>query len=154
MTRMTWRIALILLFAFAGGVIRCLVLPGGIPLLDPDSILGGTASADVLEIELDELLELMDSDDLLLLDARSPEECFEGRIPGAVNLPFMEFEEFFPDLSEYLLDVPILVLYCTGPSCDLAERLAGLLHEKGLDSIRIYPGGVEEWEEAGYPLEY
>lgn len=151
---MVRRTLAIVLFASVCGIIRCLFLPGGIPLFDPDSILGGDIGASDLEIGMEELLDLLDQGDLMLVDARNPDDFFEGCIPGAVNLPFMEFEDFIDDFSADLSVASVLVLYCTDPSCDLAERLAGLLHGIGLDGIRLFPPGVEGWEEAGFPLEY
>lgn len=149
------RTCLIIMAASFLGVFRCILLPGGIPLTDPAAILGssGESVAYPDSVSLNELLELTGKGANLLLDARSIFDYEEGHIPGAVSLPYEEFEDFHPDREESLAEFDLLLIYCTGRSCDLAERLSNLLARSYEGSIRIFRGGIEEWMETGFEVE-
>jgi len=38
-------------------------------------------------------------------------------------------------------------------TCDEAPQLARRLQELGFEQVEIFAGGMEAWEEAGYPVE-
>ena len=42
------------------------------------------------EVTYEELVKLMESGDLQLIDVREPKEVAEGHIPGSVNIPGMD----------------------------------------------------------------
>ncbi len=46
-----------------------------------------------------------------------------------------------------------IVVYCSGPSCMSSIYAYNLLAKAGFTNIRRFAGGIEEWEDAGYPLE-
>ncbi len=43
--------------------------------------------------------------------------------------------------------------YCAGPSCMASIAAYNLLANAGCTNIKRFAGGIEEWENAGYPLE-
>jgi rhodanese-related sulfurtransferase len=46
-----------------------------------------------------------------------------------------------------------IVLYDSGPSCPASRMALRILKNHGYERVRRYPGGLEEWATAGYPLE-
>lgn len=50
------------------------------------------------------------------------------------------------------LDTEIIV-YCTGPLCMLSSFAYEKLIRLGYTNVRVYEGGLEEWEAAGLPID-
>lgn len=104
-----------------------------------------------VEIGLDEAERLI-AGGALLLDARPPEQYAEGHIPGAVSLP----EEAVSERPEAALGLcegaERVVVYCRGIDCDEAHLLARTLREAGVEGVRVFAGGIEEWKAAGRPV--
>jgi len=46
-----------------------------------------------------------------------------------------------------------IVIYCSNPSCPASIIRYQILERNGYKKIRRYAGGLQDWEEAGYPLE-
>jgi len=46
-----------------------------------------------------------------------------------------------------------LVVYCTGPDCDLSFIVANRLLEAGVENLMCFEGGLEAWREADLPVE-
>ena len=46
-----------------------------------------------------------------------------------------------------------VVVYCMNPTCYSSVAVANRLVELGYRNVRHYPGGKEDWKEAGLPLE-
>lgn len=105
-----------------------------------------------MPIALGELREL-DVDTVLLIDARNVDLYLQGRLPGARSLPWGEINarlEAF--LGEQPFDRP-LVAYCSGYSCEDSFLLAQRLMAAGYRDVRVYEGGLPEWQDAGLPVE-
>jgi|Deesub1362A_J573_1020465.scaffolds.fasta_scaffold10010_3 rhodanese-related sulfurtransferase len=106
-------------------------------------------------LKLKELLKLMKSEDLLLIDARDMDFYIDGHIKGAVNVPYQDFvlNPFnYIEIFERNKNKKI-VIYCDGGFCELSFKLAKALIENGIKGISIYIGGYNEWERAGFPVE-
>ena len=54
--------------------------------------------------------------------------------------------------SAFPLDTEIIV-YCTGPLCMLSSFAYEKLVRLGYTNVKVYEGGLEEWEEAGLPID-
>ncbi len=103
-------------------------------------------------IALDQAEDLF-STGALFLDSREQEKYQQGRIFGALSLPFEGERD--PEVLD-MLDVPlerILVIYCDGSECRSSVNLAAALHDRGYTDIRVFFGGWEEWLKAGLPIE-
>jgi rhodanese-related sulfurtransferase len=46
-----------------------------------------------------------------------------------------------------------VVIYCAGEPCAASIRAYYLLERAGYTHVRRYPGGISDWESAGYPLD-
>ena len=85
--------------------------------------------------------------DLVLVDVRSPEELYEGSIPGSQLMPFGE-------LARGSMTLPAghpLLLICAvgGRSYAVGQYFSG----KGFREIYNLAGGISAWKAAGLPLQ-
>lgn len=90
-------------------------------------------------------------DDFVLVDALAPISYAASHLPGAISIPPGTVDEGvtkrIPDL-----DTEVIV-YCTSPTCDASIEVAERMIALGYRNVRHYPGGKQEWTEAGLPLE-
>jgi rhodanese-related sulfurtransferase/DNA-binding transcriptional ArsR family regulator len=107
-----------------------------------------TVKDDLEPLPRHELLERVREGLVTVLDVRPPEEYAAGHVPGAVNVPLNELEQYLKALSP---DQEI-VAYCRGPHCVLAFDAVSQLREKGLRARRL-EDGYPEWKTAGFPVE-
>lgn len=82
-----------------------------------------------------------------VIDVRPMAEYLAGHLPGAINIPMDQLEQYLDQLSP---DQEI-VAYCRGPHCVLAFDAVARLREKGLNARRLQDG-FPEWKTAGLPV--
>ncbi len=46
-----------------------------------------------------------------------------------------------------------IVCYCSHSACSTSRRAANLLERTGYQNVWHFDGGLDEWRDAGYPLE-
>jgi rhodanese-related sulfurtransferase len=68
-------------------------------------------------------------------------------IPGSMRVSTVQ------EALEALDPEEEIVLYDSGPSCPASRMALRILKDHGYERVRRYPGGLEEWATAGYPLE-
>lgn len=81
----------------------------------------------------------------MIIDARPQVKYLEGTVPGAINLPFQEWEK-----RKGLLPADktiTLVFFCGGLKCDLSHKSAAKAREMGYTDVRTYADGWPEWVE-------
>ena len=90
----------------------------------------------------------MQSDDILLIDVRTPREYAAGHIPGSVNIDWTapDHEAKFTGLDP---DRPLLLYCAVGGRSDQARVF---LEEKGFRAQHL-DGGIDAWKEAGFEVE-
>lgn len=98
-------------------------------------------------VAVDELLELMRSDEVVVLDVRPADEYASGHIPGSLSVPVDELER---RLSELPAGKEI-VAYCRGPYCVLSLRALEILRVHGLRARRLAEG-VPDWRALGHEV--
>jgi rhodanese-related sulfurtransferase len=104
-------------------------------------------------ITAEELLRRIEnSDAVVVIDALAPMVYAHSHLPGAINLPPSDIDparlaKRIPDLRAEI------IVYCSGPDCEDSIATARHLQELGYSNIRHYPGGKNEWRDAGLPLE-
>jgi len=84
----------------------------------------------------------------VLLDVRSPESFAAGHLPEAVNLPHGRINE--RNLGAYSPET-LFVVYCNGPHCNGADRVAACLARLGRP-VKKMIGGIEGWKDEGFDL--
>lgn len=88
-------------------------------------------------------------DRFVLIDVRGAEAWTQGRISGAVHMPYREIAERAP--HEIDLDVDVVV-YCWSPGCNAGQKGALAFAQLGY-RVREMIGGYEYWMREGQPVE-
>jgi len=83
----------------------------------------------------------------ILIDVRSPEEYFEGHIPGAHNKPLDKIALYKEALRAY---DHVYVQCRTGGR---SSAMCGVLDQAGFKEVYNGEGGITAWEMAGFPIE-
>ena len=103
-------------------------------------------------VDRDQLCEALErGDDVVLVDALPPISFAASHLPGAINIPPASVDERaprrIPDRESEI------VVYCQSPNCEASVEVGQRLMELGYRNVRHYPGGKNEWKDAGLPLE-
>ncbi len=107
-----------------------------------------TVKDDLEPLPRQELLERAKQGLVTVLDVRPAEEYAAGHVPGAINVPLSELENYLKKLDTQ----QEIVAYCRGPHCILAFDAVATLRNKGLKARRLQDG-FPEWKLAGLPVE-
>ena len=102
-------------------------------------------------ISRSELKDAIDAGQVVVIDALPADYYHQQHLPGAVNL----VESDVARLAEVLVpekSMPI-VTYCSNASCSNSQAVAVLLTRLGYTSVRKYREGIQDWVEAGLPVE-
>jgi len=108
-----------------------------------------TVKDDLEPIPATELLDRVKDGLVTVLDVRPAEEYQSGHVPGAINVPLSELEEYLNQLDSH----QEVVAYCRGPHCVLAFDAVEQLRQKGITAHRM-EDGFPEWKSAGLPIEH
>jgi rhodanese-related sulfurtransferase len=99
-------------------------------------------------ISREELKQKLDRKENFRLVNALSEWAFQAkRIPGSIH---------FPTLREALHSLnkdDEIVVYCSDENCIASKALGQLLERNGYTHVLHYSGGLQDWEQAGYPLE-
>lgn len=95
-------------------------------------------------VRYEQVLQLLQHPELLLIDARRPEDYAAGHIPGARNIFAYDFAAHIPELITLPRTKPILI-YCDGGQCELSHMVAEQLQALGFQRLYVYEGGWDEW---------
>ncbi len=98
-----------------------------------------------------------EDDTALFIDARKPERFAAGHIPGARNMRTPDVDLRYgtdPALERY----KNLIVYGENPGTASINAMAKRLIEAGYNGfvkkrVKVFPGGWEEWEITGLPIE-
>lgn len=85
----------------------------------------------------------------VLVDVRSPEAWAQGRIRGAIHMPYREIADRAP--AELDPSVPVVV-YCWSPGCNAGTKGAVEFATLGY-AVKEMIGGYEYWIREGQPTE-
>lgn len=105
-----------------------------------------------LDFETDawDLSEMMKSgDEIIVVDARSPEAYAAEHIPGAINIPHRTMSE---KTTKDLEKAKLCVTYCDGIGCNASTKGAYNMARLGF-SVKELPGGLDWWKRDGYETE-
>ncbi len=101
-----------------------------------------TAFAEIADAEL---LPMVDSKSVVIVDVNGTASYKEGHIPGAID-----YEAQKANLAALLpADKNALVVsYCGGPACNAWEEGAKAVQALGYTQIKHYKGGISGWKAA------
>ena len=97
--------------------------------------------------------QIESGDSFVLVDALAPMVYAHSHLPGAINLPPSAIDP--ARLARRIPDLvgTQIVVHCSSPDCDDSVVTAKRLQALGYSNVRHYPGGKNEWRDAGLPLE-
>ena len=102
-------------------------------------------------IERDELRTEIDNGTVVVVDALPAAPYASRHLPAAVNLtgedPDDRVAAVLPDRAA------AIVVYSTDATCDRGPTMADRLQAGGYANVRLYRDGIQDWADAGYPLE-
>ena len=98
-----------------------------------------------------ELEVLLDSNEVVLVDALPASYYDQEHLPGALNLVEGEVDARAADLLPNR-DAAI-VTYCSNVACGNSQAVANRLERLGYTNVRKYREGIQDWVEAGNATE-
>ncbi|MEJ2719034.1 MAG: rhodanese-like domain-containing protein [Deltaproteobacteria bacterium] len=147
------RAAIIVVVASSIGIAVNLVSPQAIPWVytRPKEIVAAGVAIPI--ISENKAHELLDNGRTIFIDARHQADFTEGHVKGAFSLPAPEKEDRFVELQAMLPEESRVIVYCGGPECEMADKVAGFLAQLGYKKVEIMREGFSAWKKAGYPVE-
>jgi len=102
-------------------------------------------------IDRDQVQAGLDAGTLILVDALPEAYYAQQHLPGALNLVA---DDVATHAAQLLPDKDAaIVTYCSNPACANSGQVASRLERLGYTNIRKYAGGIQDWAEAGLPIE-
>lgn len=142
-----YRVITICVVSMGIGIIYNTISPNGIALFGGQS----NIPTQLPTITLQQAKEKFESASAIFIDARLQKNYILGHIQGAINIPYKEFEDKYLSLADFLpMDMEIIV-YCSGSDCKASNIVAQNLINLGYKNVKVFVGGWNRWEEAGYP---
>lgn len=97
-------------------------------------------------VNYEQVLRIINNDEFIIIDARSPEMYSKDKIGNAINIfPYSDNESEVMDKIFTLPDDKAYLVYCDGGNCDSSHRIVDMLLSFGFERVFIFPGGWEEW---------
>lgn len=115
------------------------------------TITGETSEgAEINYITADELnAKLNKSEDIIILDVRSEDSYMTEHIKNAVNISYDKLGGRTGDLDK----TKEIIIYCSDYDCGLSANAVSLLAKLGFKNVFVLEGGIESWQDKGYPVE-
>ncbi len=88
-------------------------------------------------------------ENVVVIDARSPEAYEQEHIPGAINIPHREMD---PETTAHLEGEALIVTYCDGIGCNASTKGALNMTRLGF-RVKELMGGLDWWQRDGHPTE-
>lgn len=102
-------------------------------------------------ITREELRAAIDAGTVTVVDALPESYYQQAHLPGALNLVADEVDAraggLLPDRAA------AIVTYCSNAACQNSEQVAARLTALGYTDVRKYREGIQDWAEAGLPVE-
>ncbi len=87
------------------------------------------------------------SSKLVIINVLDPDYHQDCHMTGSINIPFEQFEERMKTLNKK----DRYVVYCSNFACTAAPFAAELLKQSGFEDVALFPGGIVQWYQKGYP---
>lgn len=139
---------LILLFALLMGVLFNFASPHGIPIL-PISVI----DSDFPSVSATEARKLIEEKNAVLVDARPKLLYTQKHIAGAISVPLTLFDLIYMMKLGMLDPQRPLIVYGRHISRLYDVEVAQRLKKRDHDNVKVLPGGVRAWEDAGYQVQ-
>ncbi|MGZ5192005.1 MAG: rhodanese-like domain-containing protein, partial [Flavisolibacter sp.] len=128
------------------------VEPPNVSNQEPENTTTSSSTSVNIEISItaDELnTKVTKGEDIIILDVRSEDSFMIKHIKNAVNIPYTDLDGRIGELDS----TKEIIIYCSNFDCGLSNNAVTLLAEKGFKNVIVLEGGIESWQEKGYPVE-
>ena len=88
-------------------------------------------------------------ENIVVIDARSPQAFEQEHIPGAINIPHRSIT---PETTEHLPKQALIVIYCDGIGCNASTKGALNMTRLGF-RVKELIGGLDWWKRDVHPTE-
>lgn len=95
-----------------------------------------------------EATRMLNSDEGVIVDVRDKKEFAEGRITGAIHIPYASLKERLSELDKYK-EKQIIVVDKMGQHSGIAGKT---LLAEGFENVCRLSGGISEWKNSNLPL--
>ena len=150
------RIIVILLCSLVVTIIVNSMHPAELPLLLAEGqrpgIPKGAWEARLRYVGLGNVVDEITAGRLILVDLRDSEDFDESHAVGAINLPYHEFDDVYPDFADKVSAEQHLVIFGQGMLFGMSARIAKRLSDLGYNNITILKQGFEEWKKLDFPV--
>jgi FMN-dependent NADH-azoreductase len=123
---------------------RRFALPSRQPTTERDTTMTSTVTRTDLQA-------LLAAGTVTVVDALPQSYYDQEHLPGALNLVEDDVDSraagLLPDVTT------TIVTYCSNPACGNSKAVARRLEKLGYTDVRTYPGGIQDWVEAGLPTQ-
>ena len=102
-------------------------------------------------LTLPEALVLFENKAAVFIDARPTSFYQAEHIKDAISI-YYKTAGLNPALDKMKKSSPYVV-YCKGPNCNQAQLLIGTMQKTGFTNLFLFPGGMQEWRMAQYPMD-
>ena len=100
------------------------------------------------ELESWQVDDLLHSQGVSVVDARTASDFKKAHLPGAVNVPITVTHGELRDALAKIPEVNRVVVYCQSPKCLWSDEIARQFAARGYGRVFIFRGGMEAWQEA------
>ena len=102
-------------------------------------------------ITRDELRDAIEAGSVTVVDALGESYWAQQHLPGAV---YLVAEDVDTEAGRLLPDqAAAIVTYCSNTACPNSGQVASKLEQLGYTNVRKYREGIQDWVEAGLPVE-
>ena len=101
-------------------------------------------------IDKDELLQRINNEsNFILVDTIGKYDGNKYKIKRATTIPYKEVIDRRSELTSY----DEIIVYCKHSECVASKKVAVALKSLNIPNVKIYEGGIDEWEENSLPVE-
>ena len=100
------------------------------------------------QVDIDDAQEIVEDEDTVVVDIRSPSAFKTMHFPGAINMPKEYLSDIYREASPFP-DCKKILFVC--PVGEMSKRFAALEKQKGKEAYSLKEG-LMLWREAGLPL--
>lgn len=84
--------------------------------------------------------------DMLIIDLLPKQDFDKRNIPGSINIPFKNNDNFITELEKGLSSKDgKIVVYCANKKCDLSKQAAQKIDNAGFANVYDFEDGIEDW---------
>jgi rhodanese-related sulfurtransferase len=108
-------------------------------LMDSTKIEKDNGDTAWFELDQDQVINELNKENVTIVDVRELDLYKQAHIPGAINIPFNDFEERYTELSK----TKKIIFVCHGGP--MGEETSEFLIEKGYKDVANLAGGMASW---------